>query len=712
MSTALTMSHLTPLQMGRKPTVARIYKNQLQELMKIINSTNPHWIRCVKPHHCKKPRRFHGQEVMTQMRSAGVLETVRIRKMGYSVRLPFADFVARYRAIAPTRGGPDEQCRAILAKLTLSKELGQVGKTKVFLKTEAWSVVEDARSRALNGFCITLQRSLLYRQATGATARQVALRRVRVVQAFARMRASRGHMRRVEYALREESLLAGVRELQGTVRQEERDRVALMHLEVDRFARLLQSLHEHEQEVANRWYRDRPMRDALEQSDFKVQEETYRMSLERLEQEQLLKVLDALKEDFDVMQQRELQRERLEEAQRLRIEEEELAEQRQRARLLWAKAREERRQVEEAEMAVEWRKWRELKRVSDNMDHAKALYETETQCAARVRRNFEGNQFCASVGAASRHARARSPNGRSKSPVAGGRAGIGGHGAPPAYHSSVGGPIETSTFANPTFSRISMAGMSQASQLHTGVSSSTPYSRARPSRARSPQPPKPVKADPNATHSLDMVTKLKRMSKVWEAPPASSSAPQTSSMPTHTHTHTHYTHTQQVQSNPHKLITRRCSPFNATSPNNPGNPEWHPDPDGTFVMPDGSKYVNPPFFPHSPPLRKPPTPNNPLPSNTGFTLTICLTDNRLLIFRYTTDLPLSLPKKNKKIQNTFVSCCLFFVETCRAHPFEPVENRYPPHPPPYASSHRPPLPLPQIGSPTPVCTQQKKKAFL
>eukprot|EP00744_Colponema_vietnamica_P009471 GILI01013457.1.p1 GENE.GILI01013457.1~~GILI01013457.1.p1 ORF type:complete len:1063 (+),score=243.98 GILI01013457.1:176-3190(+) len=75
-------------------TVSAFFKNQLVRLMTEINRTTPHWIRCVKPHSAKKPKMFCGEEVMTQMRSAGVLETVRIRQQSFSIRLPFTEFLS------------------------------------------------------------------------------------------------------------------------------------------------------------------------------------------------------------------------------------------------------------------------------------------------------------------------------------------------------------------------------------------------------------------------------------------------------------------------------------------------------------------------------------------------------------------------------------------------------------------------------------------
>ncbi|KAH9578248.1 Myosin head [Trypanosoma melophagium] len=80
-------------------TVGGFFRNQLKELMEVINSTNPHWIRCIKPHPAKKPLHFGGLQTLTQLRSSGVIGTVKIRKAGYPIRVFSADFVKKYKII-------------------------------------------------------------------------------------------------------------------------------------------------------------------------------------------------------------------------------------------------------------------------------------------------------------------------------------------------------------------------------------------------------------------------------------------------------------------------------------------------------------------------------------------------------------------------------------------------------------------------------------
>jgi myosin heavy subunit len=133
---------------GPKPTVSGFFKKQLNDLMDLINSTNPHWIRCIKPHPAKKPLMFDGISVMSQLSSSGVLGTVRIRKAGYAVRLPVATFVAQYRIIAKAKGR-DCTAKGILDACKYSKEDAQIGTKRVFLRSHIYLDIELRKKEAL-----------------------------------------------------------------------------------------------------------------------------------------------------------------------------------------------------------------------------------------------------------------------------------------------------------------------------------------------------------------------------------------------------------------------------------------------------------------------------------------------------------------------------------------------------------------------------------
>ena len=102
----------------KQATVAGFFKQQLKDLMSIINASNPHWIRCVKPHPWGRRCLFSGTKVAEQLISAGVLATVEIRKKGYPVRMVFHDFATRYSVLFYKSGGPaglKERCIKLLS---------------------------------------------------------------------------------------------------------------------------------------------------------------------------------------------------------------------------------------------------------------------------------------------------------------------------------------------------------------------------------------------------------------------------------------------------------------------------------------------------------------------------------------------------------------------------------------------------------------------
>eukprot|EP01063_Lacrimia_lanifica_P034075 TRINITY_DN6220_c0_g8_i1.p1 TRINITY_DN6220_c0_g8~~TRINITY_DN6220_c0_g8_i1.p1 ORF type:complete len:1144 (+),score=514.17 TRINITY_DN6220_c0_g8_i1:118-3549(+) len=149
-------------------TVSGFFKEQVMQLITLITSTNPHWIRCVKPHPAKKPLMWDPVQVMNQLRSAGVIETVKVRKAGYPIRFPHAMFRERYKALLGKEGltasnpsDPEENrrmCTKIFEAHNIDKSIGQMGKTKVFLRQKAFIHLNNEKDKALARHITTIQR--------------------------------------------------------------------------------------------------------------------------------------------------------------------------------------------------------------------------------------------------------------------------------------------------------------------------------------------------------------------------------------------------------------------------------------------------------------------------------------------------------------------------------------------------------------------------
>lgn len=84
-----------PGGIARKPTLGSIFKSSLINLMDTIDSTNAHYIRCIKPNEAKAAWELEPQMVLSQLRACGVLETIRISCAGYPTRWSFEEFAER-----------------------------------------------------------------------------------------------------------------------------------------------------------------------------------------------------------------------------------------------------------------------------------------------------------------------------------------------------------------------------------------------------------------------------------------------------------------------------------------------------------------------------------------------------------------------------------------------------------------------------------------
>jgi myosin-7 len=85
-----------PMGGGSKTTAATYFKNQLTSLVNTLGETSPHYVRCIKPNMEKEAFLFDDDQVISQLRYSGMLDTIKIRKAGFDVRIPFDKFIVRY----------------------------------------------------------------------------------------------------------------------------------------------------------------------------------------------------------------------------------------------------------------------------------------------------------------------------------------------------------------------------------------------------------------------------------------------------------------------------------------------------------------------------------------------------------------------------------------------------------------------------------------
>ena len=175
---------------GKKITVGGQFSQQLADLRAKIDLTSPHYVRCLKPNDMLVPDHFDPVIVADQLRCAGVVEAVRVSRVGYPQRYSHALFVNRYRILglqamknaskSTVRKQPVEVLVTAISKriLDLEREEGtgssgsktddadaemsnndgiQVGKTKVFLRRSAYDAIEKLRNNEIRLSTITIQ---------------------------------------------------------------------------------------------------------------------------------------------------------------------------------------------------------------------------------------------------------------------------------------------------------------------------------------------------------------------------------------------------------------------------------------------------------------------------------------------------------------------------------------------------------------------------
>ncbi|XP_023645863.1 myosin-7 isoform X1 [Capsella rubella] len=139
------------------------FKQQLQSLLESLSSTEPHYIRCVKPNNLLKPEIFENSNILHQLRCGGVMEAIRISCAGYPTRKPFNEFLTRFKILAPetTKSSYDEidACKKLLAKADLKGF--QIGKTKVFLRAGQMAELDAHRAEVLGHSARIIQRKVL-----------------------------------------------------------------------------------------------------------------------------------------------------------------------------------------------------------------------------------------------------------------------------------------------------------------------------------------------------------------------------------------------------------------------------------------------------------------------------------------------------------------------------------------------------------------------
>ncbi|XP_031564569.1 unconventional myosin-VIIa-like [Actinia tenebrosa] len=147
----------------RSPTLSMQFRRSLNVLMKTLSNCHSSFVRCIKPNNHKQAMVFDRQLCWQQLKYSGMLETVRVRKAGYSMRHTFEEFVTRYHMLlrdSEAKSRNPQEVSELIASSLLSSTGWVMGTRRIFLKESQDKILENARSRLLTSKVVLLQRNI------------------------------------------------------------------------------------------------------------------------------------------------------------------------------------------------------------------------------------------------------------------------------------------------------------------------------------------------------------------------------------------------------------------------------------------------------------------------------------------------------------------------------------------------------------------------
>merc|ERR1719412_3027801 len=143
-------------------TVSSAFRAQLESLLTTLNSTDPHFIRCIIPNNHKTPGLLDSALVMHQLTCNGVLEGIRICRRGFPNRTVYYDFRYRFIIIKPKevyqcKDDHKEAARVILESVNDMNDKWRLGHTKVFFRAGSMGILEEVRDECIKNIIKFLQ---------------------------------------------------------------------------------------------------------------------------------------------------------------------------------------------------------------------------------------------------------------------------------------------------------------------------------------------------------------------------------------------------------------------------------------------------------------------------------------------------------------------------------------------------------------------------
>ncbi|KAM9330622.1 unconventional myosin-IXb [Gastrophryne carolinensis] len=142
----------------KPPSISAQFQASLNKLLETLGRAEPFFIRCIRSNSEKMEMTYDEALVLQQLRYTGMLETVRIRRSGYSAKYTYQEFKDQFQVLLPNIF-PDLKAniKSLMERLCLNPQNFQLGKTKVFMKEPERQKLQDTLHQAVIKKIILLQ---------------------------------------------------------------------------------------------------------------------------------------------------------------------------------------------------------------------------------------------------------------------------------------------------------------------------------------------------------------------------------------------------------------------------------------------------------------------------------------------------------------------------------------------------------------------------
>nr|XP_027203316.1 myosin-IB-like [Dermatophagoides pteronyssinus] len=147
----------------RPTTTATQFRQSLSNLMSLLATKQPWYIRCIKPNNNQRSKFFDEKIVCHQVQYLGLMENLRVRRAGFAYRRNFNDFLERYKCLCPKtwpyyEGSFRDGVQELVDYFGFEPDEYRMGLKKIFIRSpQTLFRIEDAFQQHKHVLATTIQ---------------------------------------------------------------------------------------------------------------------------------------------------------------------------------------------------------------------------------------------------------------------------------------------------------------------------------------------------------------------------------------------------------------------------------------------------------------------------------------------------------------------------------------------------------------------------